>query len=334
MRASRLRFFATAAIVAVCLVAMQGAAHATSGSANCFLVTGTAEGVNPEGKVNFDLSYRYIVQSKKLEGTHSVDEVLVPGVDFATGELEPDHHREIRTQNTLVEMDIAWGVTDRFTLAAGLPLINQRDHEHDAEVGTPSEFFTKEDGASGFGDVRLTGRYAFLVKTKDLLVGGLTLKLPTGQYKLSDSQGEINEPTIQPGSGSYDVVAGAYYAHQLIPMRLEYFLSASRKTNSENDLDYRFGAESLLNAGISHNPSDRFTWLLQINARRTTHDTFAGHLVDSTGGTLVNLTPGFRLQAASTTSFYAFVQIPVYQNVNDAQLAPRTGLLTGISKTF
>jgi hypothetical protein len=117
-------------------------------------------------------------------------------------------------------------------------------------------------------------------------------------------------------------------------MRLEYFLSASRKTNSENDLDYRFGAESLVNAGISHNPSDRFTWSLQINARRTTHDTFVGHLVDSTGATLVNVTPGFRLKAANSTSFYAFVQIPVYQDVNDAQLAPRTGLLTGISKTF
>src|SRR5678815_949901 len=157
---------------------------------------------------------------------------------------------------------------------------------------------------------------------------------PTGQYRLSDSQGEINEPTIQPGSGSYDITAGVYFAHQIIPMRLEYFLSASRKNSGENDLDYRFGAESLFNAGISHNPSDRFTWSVQINARRTTHDAFLGDLVDSTGSTLVNVTPGFRIQAAGTASFYAFVQIPVYQDVNDAQLAPRTGLLTGISKTF
>jgi hypothetical protein len=31
---------------------------------------------------------------------------------------------------------------------------------------------------------------------------------------------------------------------------------------------------------------------------------------------------------------YAFVQVPAYQHVNEAQLAPRTGLLIGVSKTF
>jgi len=327
---NRSYLFAAASLTVACVIT-PSPTLATCGSANCFLVTGSAEGVTPKGAVTFDLSYRYIVQSRKLDGTSSVGEVLTPRIDFENETIEPDHHREIRTQNTLVQLDAVWGVTDRLTLAAGLPLINDRDHEHFDDAGTPSEFFTKDDGAKGFGDVRLGGRYAFLVKSKNLLVGSLTLKLPTGQYRLLDSEGDINEPTIQPGSGSYDAIPGVYYA-RILPRNLECFVSASRKLNGENDLDYRFGTETLLAAGVSQRTGTRLTWSAQIDARQTGHDTYLGHLVDSTGGTLVNLSPGLRLHAGEASSFYAFVQVPVHQDVNDAQLAPRTGILVGISR--
>ncbi|HEY3175805.1 MAG TPA: hypothetical protein VGK94_08605 [Candidatus Polarisedimenticolia bacterium] len=317
-----------------CGVLAVSPAGATCGSANCFLVTGTQEGVGSKGEITLNLSFRYVVQDRKLEGTHGVREVLTPKVDFENGELEPDHHREIRTQNSLVQLDLAWGVTGRLSLAASLPLLNERDHEHYDDVGTPNESFTRQDGSSGFGDARLGGRYAFLVRTKDLLVGGLTLKLPTGQYRLRDSEGEINEPTIQPGSGSTDLIASAYYAHQWIPVRFEYFVSGSHKWNSENDLDYRFGAESLANAGISYRVRDRWSWSVQLNGRRTAADRYLGDKVPSTGATFVNLTPGVRCYMSTSSSFYFFLQAPVYQDVRDAQLAPRTGLLTGLSKTF
>jgi len=318
-----LMFFLAAAAAADAL--------ATCGSSNCFLVTGSKEGVSPKGAVTLDLSYRYIVQSRKLDGTSGVGEVLAPRIDFDNEVIEPDHHREIRTQNTLVELDVAWGVTDRLTLAADLPLINDRDHEHFDEAGTPAEFFTKEDGASGFGDARLGGRYAFLVKSRDLLVGTLAVKLPTGQYKLNDSEGEINEPTIQPGSGSYDAIPGVYYARQIVPSRLEAFGSLSRKINSANDLDYRFGTETLAAAGVQYMAGARVSWSGQVNLRRTGHDLYRDHLVDSTGGTLVNLTPGIRVKSGDS-SFYAFLQIPIHQDVNDAQLAPRTAVLVGVSR--
>jgi len=183
-------------------------ALATRGSANCFLVTGTQEGVGASGILTVDLSYRYIPQTRRLSGTRDVSEVLTPKIDFESRVIEPDHHREIGTQNTLVEIDLAYGLTPRLTLAGSLPIINQRDHEHWDDVGIPGEeHFTRTDGSSGFGDVRLGARYAFLVKTKDILVGGLALKLPTGPYRLLDSEGAINEPTIQPGTGSTDVLA-------------------------------------------------------------------------------------------------------------------------------
>jgi len=161
-----------------------------------------------------DLSYRFISQSRKLSGTKEVSEILTPKVDFENGVLLLDHHREIRTQNTLVQIDLSYGLTSRLTLAGTLPIINQRDHEHWDDVGDPvDEHFTRSDGSSGFGDVRLGARYALIVKTKDLLTGTVTLKLPTGAYTLHDSEGAINEPTIQPGTGTTDVILSAHYAH-------------------------------------------------------------------------------------------------------------------------
>ena len=309
-------------------------ARATCGSANCFLVTGTQEGVSASGILTVDLSYRFISQSRKLSGTKEVGEVLTPKVDFENGVLLPDHHREIRTQNTLVQVDLSFGVTPRLTLAGSLPIINQRDHEHWDDVGDPTEHFTREDGSSGFGDVRLGARYALIVKTKDLLTGALAIKLPTGAYTLHDSEGGINEPTIQPGTGTTDVILSAHYAHQIVPARLEWFLSAAWRDGRRNDLEYEFGDESLLNAGLWHKAGERVTWSLQLNWRRTGRDRFLSQDVPSTGATFLDLTPGLRLETTTGTSLYGFVQIPVRQDVNEVQLAPRTALLLGVSKSF
>ena len=308
---------------------------ATCGSANCFLVTGTQEGVSAAGILTVDASYRFIPQGRKLSGTKEVSDVLTPKVDFENGLLLPDHHREIRTQNTLVEVDLSYGVTPRLTLSGSLPIINQRDHEHFDDADDPLlEHFTKEDGASGFGDVRLGARYAFLVKGASLLVGGLALKLPTGAYTLRDGEGNINEPTIQPGTGSVDMIASVHYARHPARSRVESFLSGSYRANRENDLDYEFGDETIFDAGMSRRAGERLTWSLQLDWRRSGRDRFLSQPVPSTGANFLNLTPGVRLDTGTGTVLYAFVQVPVRQEVNEAQLAPWSGLLLGVSKSF
>jgi len=309
-------------------------AQATCGSANCFLVTGTQEGVSASGILTVDVSYRFISQSRRLAGMRDVSEVLTPKIDFENGVIIPDHHREVRTQNTLVEIDLSYGLTPRLTLAASLPVVNQRDHEHWDDVGDPDEHFTREDGSSGFGDVRVGARYALLVKTKDILTGSLVIKLPTGAYTLHDGEGAINEPTIQPGTGTTDVILSAIYAHQVVPARLEWFLSAAWRPGRKNDLEYEFGDETLVNAGFWHKGGERVTWSLQVNWRQTGHDRFLSEEVSSTGVTFVDLTPGLRLETSTGASLYAFVQVPVQQDVNEVQLAPRTALLLGVSKSF
>lgn len=311
-----------------------GTAGATCGATQCFLVTGTQEGTGARGRLTVDLSYRYVVQSRRLAGTDDVAEVLTPKVSFEEGLLEPDHHREIRTQNSLVQLDLTWGATDRLAIAASLPLRVERDHEHDDEVGTPDEHFTRDDGAQGFGDARIGVRLAFLAGPRSLLVGGLGLKLPTGQYRLRDGEGSINEPTLQPGSGSTDVVTSLYYALQIGEGASEAFASASHSLNRENSLDYAIGDVTTLALGVNRRTGRGATWSAQLNGRRGARDEFLGEAVPSTGSLLVNLTPGLRLAMGEAAVLYGYLQVPVYQRVNEAQLAPRTGLVLGVSRAW
>ncbi len=307
---------------------------ASCGSANCFLVTGTQEGVTSPGAITLDISYRYIPMDDFHKGSSDTNEAVVPKVDFENGVIIPGHHREVRTVNELMQVDISYGVTERFTLQVALPLINDRSHEHFDEVGTDDEFFTRQDGTSGLGDLRINGRYAALVSTRNLLVLGGGIKLPTGEYKLLDSKGEINEPTIMPGTGSYDFVASLFYDYQVTPHKLDAFFSGSYQFNTENDLDYQRGDQTLLNTGLNYRLTEKVSVSGQVNFRFSPRDEFKGQDVASTGGTWINLTPGINVQASDRLGLYTFVQVPVFQDVNEVNLVSRYGLAVGASYSF
>jgi hypothetical protein len=324
----------SAAVLALAVLAAPPPARATCGSANCFLMTGTQEGVVPPHQLTLDLSFRYIPMDRKLEGSHGTGEVLTPGIDFENEVIVLDHHREISTQNTLGELDFAYGATRRLSIVGSLPLVNDKRHEHWDDVGTPDEAFTNSDGTSGFGDVRLGVRGALLLKARDLIVGGLVVKAPTGPYRLRDGGGAIGEPTLMPGTGSWDSIASLNYEHQWKASWWQTIASGAWRFNGTNPLEYRMSDEAILSAGVSRRVGTSLTWSLQANGRRTGRDQYVGRSVPSTGATYVNLTPGLRVTSGNDLSFYAFVQVPAWQHVNEVQLAPRTGLLVGVSKTF
>lgn len=320
----------------LCLAAAFPNAWASCGSANCFLVTGTQDGIANPGQIILDLSYRFIPMDQAQKGSKEVSEAIVPKVDFDDGVILPGHHREIRTNNELAQLDVSFGVTPRFSLTLAIPFLNNRLHEHFDEVGEPGEFFTRQDGTSGFGDIRLIGKYALWVSTKHLLVGGLGVKSPTGEFKLLDSEGAINEPTIMPGTGSWDAIVSAYYDYQVMPHQLDIFLSGSYQINTENDLDYNFGNTLLINAGTSYlfTTKNPVTISLQVNLRQAPRDEFNGKNVPSTGGKWVYLTPGVKVDVSSSMTLYTHVQLPIYQFVNEENLVPRYGLIFGVSHAF
>ena len=309
-------------------------AEASCGAANCSLITSSQAGVTNKGRFVFDLSHRYILQEDKQRGSGDTSEVLVPKVNFEARELELDEHRELRTINQLTQIDISYGVTDKLTATMNLPFRNDRLHEHDDEVGKPDEAFTNDDGTTGFGDITLLLKYAILQTIKHQLVLGAGIKFATGEYKLRDAGGGINEPTLMPGTGSYDAILSGLYIFSLIPNRLDLFTSVSHRFTTENELDYLFGDTTLIDGGMIYALSTIVTISAQINARISRRDTFIGQSVPSTGGEFVNFTPGVTLAATDNLSFYTHVQIPIYQRVNEVNLVPNYGLLFGASYGF
>lgn len=312
------------------LAAAPPKADASCGSANCFLVTGTTEGIETVGRLTLDLSYRWIPMDQVHRGSKSADEALVPGIDFTNGLIVPDAHQEVRTNNELMQLDVGIGITERFSGMISVPFFNLRTHEH---AHVPGDF-SRQDGTSGFGDIRLIGKYALWVSTKHLLVGGVGIKTPSGEYKLLDHDGEINEPTIQPGTGSWDGIVSAYYAYQVIPHELDAFLSTSYQVTTENPLDYKIGDTWLANGGVSYRLAEKWTTSLQANLRYAPRDEFKGEEVPSTGGAWIYLTPGIKTQASPNTALYAHIQFPLYQRVNDANIVSRYQLIVGVSHAF
>lgn len=329
----------------ICLLATLAAAgvlhdaNAACAAATCFLVTGTQEGIANPGQLILDLSYRFIPVDEKRHGTHEVDEVLTPAIDFEAQTIKPDHHREVRTDNELVQLDIGYGFSPHWAAALTLPLVNNRRHEHfniEDHNGVVEEHFTSGD-YSGFGDARLMVKHALHLSVKHLLVGSLGVKAPTGEYKLLNEEGAINEPSIMPGTGSWDGLLGVYYAYQFSPHRWDGFLSGSYQINTQNDLDYRFGDALIVNAGTNYSfigHERTFTASLQVNARHAPHDEYRSVEVSGTGGTWIYLTPGLSMGASPATRIYTHVQLPVYQRTNESNLVPSYGLIVGMSHTF
>jgi len=322
-------------IVFIVLVAAASRpAGASCGSATCFLVTHSEEGVETAGAFQVDLSFGYVDQSRKLDGSNGTSEVLIPKINFENEVIEPDHHREISTRNMLLRLDLAYGITSRLSAFGLLPLLVDKNHEHYDDAGTAEETFTNADGTRGFGDVALGARYALLVKANDLLMGSVAAKLPTGAYKLRDGDGAINEPTIQPGTGSYDGFITLYYAHHQFPKPLEWFVSGSARINGRNPLEYRVGDEYVVSGGASYAYGQRWVYAVQLNARLAGRDDYRGEAVPSTGSQSLALSPGIRFRTGDRLELYGYLQFPMYQDVNEAQLAPRAGFVLGFSKSF
>jgi hypothetical protein len=102
----------------------------------------------------------------------------------------------------------------------------------------------------------------------------------------------------------------------------------------ENSLDYQFGDRKLLNAGLRFSPTATTVVSLQLNGQGSSHDAYRSELVPSTGSRQVMLTPGAALFSASGVGLYVHLPIPVYQKVNESQLAARMGVVVGLSATF
>lgn len=298
-------------------------------STSCSLVTRGASATLPKGALRLDLTLRQADQTRGYSGGDRVDEVLRPKVDFERGFILEGYHREVGGRERYLQCDVSYGVTSRLSALVSLPLLI--DRSYDISHGGS---FEQETTTTGFGDVVLGAQYGVVSGPSRQLVARAAIKTPTGRNRLkSDFDQGIQEPTLQPGTGSLDLVAAADFSWRQVA-GLDWTLSASYQANTTNDLDYRFGDDTIASLSVSRGLFGRLSGSFQVKGWHKRRSAFLGEPVPSTGGTLVYLTPGLRLAAPARMTAYAFVQVPAYRFVNEAQLTPRVAFLLGWSKTF
>ena len=197
--------------------------------------------------------------------------------------------------------------------------------------------------SSSLGDAKLIGTYRGILSSHNLGIQ-LGVKLPTGAYydsvKFSTGPmaGEPLDASLQPGTGSTDMIVGAYY-YQAVSKNWDIYANGSYQAAVAEKLDqpgndYRPGNLVTVSFGVRYQADPTWVPQLQVNLSRKMAD--QGALADTadTAGTVAYLSPGLSINLSHSMQLYGFVQLPVYSNLSGYQLFPHWTASVGASYSF
>jgi hypothetical protein len=303
------------------------AAFGSCGSAFCSVNTGfEARGVWTGPGTRVDLRYEYIEQDQLRSGTRKVSPAGVPGT-----------HDELSTLNRNWLLQVDHSIDSHWGGTLIVPYV-QRDHQHlfNPEATDPPEEAELESWRiREIGDVRLIGRYQIAADLESGRAYGVRFgaKLPTGRYEVRNDAGEQAERSLQPGTGTTDLILGAYYRGPLLD-RSDWFASAYVQSALNSRQEFRPGTQFALDAGVSVPLASALSAQVQLNFLERWHDTGAQAEPQDSGGTFLFLSPGVSFALSQRWTIYAFAQLPLYQRVDGTQLTARSGGVVGASVTF
>jgi hypothetical protein len=297
-------------------------ALASCGSAFCTVNTNwNAQLPLADTGTRVDLRFEYIDQRQPWHGDREV----------AVGAL-PRHHDEVRTLNKNGILTIDHNFDANWGLTATLPLVS-RDHEHihnHAGGKLPENWeFTQP------GDARLLGRYQLQGNHPANVYGVMAgAKLPTGDFTVRNGTSDVAERTLQPGTGTTDLLLGAFWNDTLPIPDSGWFAQVFGQVPFYKRAGFRPGYQLQADLGYTYHPLDELALVLQLNTTRKGRDTGAEAEFDDSGSWTVSLSPGASYALNASTNLYGFVQVPIYRNVNGVQLTASWGALAGITTRF
>lgn len=321
-------------LAAAIVLAMSGTSQQALACASCGCSLNSdwgTQGVSTQEGFSVDVRYDTLNQNTLWAGTGKISPTAAAAtLNPTTGSYaEVENFTKSQTLTSTLDYNNgqSWGVS------VSVPYVT-RDHSTSGTSRTGGIIGSNLDGytsqTNSLGDVRVVGRYFGFSEQQNFGVQ-FGLKLPTGRTnQMSSDGGAVVDPGLQLGTGTTDLILGAYY-HDNLNQNWGFFTQAMYQTalttyNMPNQLagqtSYRPGNSLNLNGGLRFEGYDWIKPTIQLNARFVQKD--SGDAADkfSTGGTLLYLTPGFILPVNDKVSVYTSLQIPVYQNVNGIQLTP------------
>jgi hypothetical protein len=329
--------------LSLAIAPLSGWACATCG---CTVNSDGAMGYSAATGWRINIEYTYIDQDQLRAGTGSAGPAEVvnnpSNPALGGGEIEKQTINHYATLGLSYRPNSDWN----FNLLA--PYI-VRDH---TTYGTQLAPYTPQETApdqisgahvSAFGDVKLIANFQGVLPTHNL---GLQfgVKLPTGQYGTAvnfydgPNAGTPLDASLQAGTGSTDVIVGAYY-YQAVSQNFDAFANVqfqsavAHRLNQPGD-DYRPGNNSTLSVGLRYEENPLLVPQLQLNLSRKSADQGALADTTNTAGTVAYLSPGLTAQLARRLHAYSVLQFPIYSNLSGYQLFPHWTATAGLSYAF
>lgn len=243
------------------------------------------------------------------------------GSDKVTG---MGHHQEVETTNRNLLLGLSHAFTPDWNLSVQVPVVS-RDHLHiHHHHGAPIPVrwnFTK------LGDIQVV---AYRRLDDGLgLIGGI--KLPTGSIGVRNKQGTLAERSLQPGSGSTDLVLGGFVSGHV--KRVDWHTQLRWQRAVSERRDYRPGDQLKLDAGVRY-PLGAVQALAQINLLWRARDADAQAEPEDSGGRSLHFSPGVAVSLGKDAQLVALVQLPLFQNVRGTQLTADWAATLGLTMRF
>lgn len=271
-----------------------------------------------------DLRYDYINQNQLRHGSGTASNADI-ATALANGSVA---ETEQATANRYYTLGVDYSPNRIWGFNLQVPYI---DRNHSTLGAGDSE--NTYSHTRSLGDIKFSARYQGFSPDGDIGIQ-LGLKLPTGKHDYNFSSGpQAGMPldrSLQPGSGSTDLILGVYH-YGTLNRNWDWFAQGIFQTAIKTLDDYRPGNALNLNTGVRYMAFDNIVPQLQINAQTRQRDTGVSADPANTGGNLVYLSPGITVTLNKSTKIYSFIQVPVYQYVEGLQLAPRWNASVGLN---
>ncbi len=268
-----------------------------------------------------------------------------------------DQEVENQTRSNYFTLGLSYAPNEEWNFRLMVPFINR---SHSTYSTNPDLPLTADQLSSAnvhaLGDVKIITSYQGILPTHNFGLQ-LGIKLPTGNFggpdatgmgtvgrnpayfgETGNAAGQILDMSLQAGTGSTDIITGAYY-YQPVSQNFDVFVNGLFQAAVMERLDqvganYRPGNQLTVSFGTRYEANPDYTPQLQLNFSHRSPD--QGVLADTadTRGTVAYLSPGISLRLAKSVNAYGFVQIPVYSELSGYQLFPRWTASVGIGYSF
>lgn len=255
------------------------------------------------------------------------DKVAPPDFEGSGEEIE-----NRRTLNQTLTADLDYAINRTWSVWVQVPVVS-RDHAHAIDSLPPE---VEQASYAELGDVRVAGKYRFMAA--DHGWGGgvrIGLKLPTGDTDQEMAPGEAMEASLQPGTGSTDLILGGHLHGSLGDSKWGGFAQLQAQTPLAHRSGFEPGDSVGVDLGVYYPFGESVTGLLQMNYLYRGRD--SGGLADPdghSGGSAIYFTPGLSILVGANMHAYGSVQIPIRQKVNGEQLTAPWILTLGLRVNF